>query len=103
MDWKDRFGRNSRPKAPDIGAHLPPDVFALYNAFAGTLALVAVMIPLIVNRAALVGVLVAAVTAVLAFKLPYRLGLLVAVVLGMGAAMMVDSLQGTGNKEGNSA
>jgi predicted branched-subunit amino acid permease len=59
--------------------------------FAGTLALLAVTIPLIVNKAALAGVVTAAVTAVVAFHLPYRLGLLIAVVLGMTVAMAVDS------------
>lgn len=59
-------------------------------AFAGTLALLAVMIPLTANAAALAGVVVAAVTAVAFIRLPYRLGLLIAVVLGMVAAMSVD-------------
>lgn len=58
--------------------------------FAGTLALLAVTIPLIVNSAALAGVLVAGVVAVAAVNLPYRLGLLLAVVVGMTVAMMVD-------------
>ncbi len=58
--------------------------------FAGTLALLAVTIPLIVNTAALTGVLVAGVVAVAAVSLPYRLGLLLAVVVGMTVAMMVD-------------
>ncbi len=60
-------------------------------AFAGTLALLGVMIPLIVNVAALAGVIVAAVVAVAAIKLPYRLGLVGAVVLGMIVAMLVDT------------
>ena len=60
--------------------------------FAGTLALLAIMIPLIINKAALLGVAVAGVTAVAAAGLPYRLGLLLAVVLGMAAAMSLDSL-----------
>jgi predicted branched-subunit amino acid permease len=59
--------------------------------FAGTLALLAIAIPLIINAAALVGVVVAAVVGVLGASLPYRLGLLLAIVLGMTAAMMVDS------------
>jgi predicted branched-subunit amino acid permease len=59
-------------------------------AFAGTLALLAVMIPLIVNGAALAGVVVAAVVAVATAGLPYRLGLLAAVLAGMTVAMMVD-------------
>lgn len=61
-------------------------------AFAGTLALLGVMIPLIVNIAALAGVIVAAVVAIAAIKLPYRLGLVVAVVLGMIVAMLVDTI-----------
>lgn len=60
--------------------------------FAGTLALLAVMIPLTVNAAALAGVLVSAAIAVLANALPYRLGLLAAVVAGMIVAMAVDSV-----------
>lgn len=60
--------------------------------FAGTLALLAVAIPLTINLAALAGVLVAAGTAVVAASLPYRLGLLLAVVLGMAAAMTADTL-----------
>ncbi len=58
--------------------------------FAGTLALLAITIPLTVNLAALAGVVVASVTAVAASSLPYRLGLLVAVIVGMIAAMIVD-------------
>jgi predicted branched-subunit amino acid permease len=59
--------------------------------FAGTLALLAITIPLTVNVAALAGVVVASVTAVAAAGLPYRLGLLVAVIVGMAAAMIVDT------------
>ncbi|MBS0309581.1 MAG: branched-chain amino acid ABC transporter permease, partial [Proteobacteria bacterium] len=59
-------------------------------AFAGTLALLAVMIPLTANAAALTGVLVSGVIAVALIRLPYRLGLLIAVMLGMVAAMSVD-------------
>lgn len=58
--------------------------------FAGTLALLAITIPLIINSAALVGVAVASVVAVAAATLPYRLGLLIAVIAGMAAAMAVD-------------
>lgn len=60
--------------------------------FAGTLALLAIMIPLTMNRAALAGVVVAGVVAVAAARLPYKLGLLLAVVVGMVAAMLVDSM-----------
>jgi predicted branched-subunit amino acid permease len=60
--------------------------------FAGTLALLAITIPLTMNSAALAGVVVAAVVAVASSALPYRLGLLVAVLAGMTAAMAVDGL-----------
>ncbi|MEO6353296.1 MAG: AzlC family ABC transporter permease [Oxalobacteraceae bacterium] len=59
--------------------------------FAGTLALLAIMIPLIINSAALGGVVVASIVAVAAVDLPYRLGLLLAVVLGMVVAMLIDA------------
>lgn len=58
--------------------------------FAGTLAIVCIMVPLTVNRAALCGVVVAGATAVLAYGLPYKLGLLAAVLVGMLAAMAVE-------------
>jgi len=59
--------------------------------FAGTLALLAITIPLTINAAALVGVVVASIVAVAAASLPYRLGLLLAVIVGMSAAMVVDT------------
>ncbi len=58
--------------------------------FAGTLAILCIMVPLTVNKAALCGVLVAAATAVLAYELPYKLGLLAAVLAGMVVAMVVE-------------
>lgn len=60
--------------------------------FAGTLAILCVTIPLILGRAALCGVLVAGTVAVLAYGLPYKLGLLVAVLVGMVTAMAVEEL-----------
>lgn len=60
--------------------------------FAGTLALLAVMIPLIINSAALAGVVVASVVAIATASLPYRLGLLLAVLFGMAVAMAVDTV-----------
>ena len=59
--------------------------------FAGTLALLAITIPLVINLAAAAGVLVAGFTAVAAAGLPFRLGLLLAVLLGMAAALTVDA------------
>lgn len=66
--------------------------------FAGTLAILCIMLPLIVNRAAFVGVVVAGVCALVTVNLPYKLGLLLAVVLGMGTAMLLDELL-QGNKD----
>lgn len=58
--------------------------------FAGTLAILCIMVPLVVNHAALCGVLVAGVIAILAYSLPYKLGLLIAVVAGMVTSMFIE-------------
>ena len=58
--------------------------------FAGTLAIICITVPMVQSRAALVGVLVASVTAVLGAGLPYKLGLLVAVIFGMISAMALE-------------
>jgi len=60
--------------------------------FAGTLAILCITVPLIINSAALCGVLVAGAVAVLANGFPYKLGLLVAVVIGMLAALATEKL-----------
>lgn len=76
-----------------IGVLLGSQVPAHWGlGFAGTLAILCITLPLIINRAALLGVLVAGVTALLANELPYKLGLLLAVLLGMGSAMLLDEL-----------
>ena len=62
--------------------------------FAGTLAIICIMIPLMAGRAALCGVAVAAVVAVQAHALPYKLGLLAATLAGMFTAMLVQELFG---------
>jgi predicted branched-subunit amino acid permease len=59
--------------------------------YAGTLALLAITIPLIANKATLVGVVVASVVSVLALRVPYHLGMLVAAITGMAAAMLFES------------
>ena len=61
--------------------------------FAGTLALLTITVPLVINWAALTGVVVAGASAVLAMGLPYRLGLVLAMVLGIAAAMAVDHIK----------
>jgi predicted branched-subunit amino acid permease len=71
-----------------LGAQIP----ATWGiGFAGTLALLAVLVPMTFNRAALGGVIVAGTVAVLARGLPYRLGLLLAMLMGMVVAMLIDS------------
>ncbi|QNA90568.1 branched-chain amino acid ABC transporter permease [Massilia sp. Dwa41.01b] len=60
--------------------------------FAGTLAILCITVPLTINRAALCGVLVAGTVAVAAYGFPYKLGLLLAVVVGMLAAMAAEAL-----------
>lgn len=59
--------------------------------FAGAVALLCMTVPMITGNAALCGVAVAGGVAVLAFALPYKLGLLLAVVLGMLVAMAVQA------------
>ncbi len=74
-----------------VGILLASQIPESWNiGFAGTLALIAITIPMIVNRAALAGVVVSGAVAVAAISLPYRLGLLLAVVIGMAAAMVAD-------------
>jgi predicted branched-subunit amino acid permease len=74
-----------------IGIFLGSTVPAEWQlGFAGTLAILCIMVPLIINSAALCGVAVAGVTAVLAHELPYKLGLLAAVLAGMATAMFFE-------------
>lgn len=58
--------------------------------FAGTLAILCVMLPSVINKAAVAGVVAAATVAMLAASLPYKLGLLIAVVVGMAVAMIFE-------------
>ncbi|WP_426189594.1 AzlC family ABC transporter permease [Massilia sp. DWR3-1-1] len=67
--------------------------------FAGTLAILCITVPMVANKAVLAGVAVAALVSVLAFGLPYKLGLLVAVVAGMLTAMLVEECVERYNKE----
>lgn len=58
--------------------------------FAGTLAILCVLLPLVQSRAALLGVVVASAVAIGLHTLPYKLGMLLAVVLGMLSAMWLE-------------
>lgn len=57
---------------------------------AGTLALIALVVPLCRDRAALTGVLVSGAVAVLAHDLPLRLGLLLGIVVGCAVAIALQ-------------
>lgn len=61
--------------------------------FAGTLAIICVTVPLVVGRAAIAGVIVAGVVALWGYDLPYKLGLLAAVIVGMIVALLVEEWQ----------
>ena len=60
--------------------------------FAGTLVLLGMTIPLIVNQATVVGVVVAGVISVAAAGIPYKLGLVLAIVGGIAAAVAADRI-----------
>jgi predicted branched-subunit amino acid permease len=72
-----------------IGASQIPQSWGI--GFAGTLALLAVLIPLITNSAAAAGVVVAGLIGIAGYHWPYKLGVLLAVAAGMTAAMIVDT------------
>ncbi|MFA9217590.1 MAG: AzlC family ABC transporter permease [Sphingomonadaceae bacterium] len=59
--------------------------------FAGTLAIICIVVPMVASRPALCGVLTAGAVSVLAAALPYKLGLLLAVLVGMGVALLVEA------------
>ena len=64
--------------------------------FVAILALVALVLPMIASAPAVAGALVAGVVAVLAAGAPLKLGLVVAVIAGISAAMTVDVLREPG-------
>jgi predicted branched-subunit amino acid permease len=57
---------------------------------AGTLTLIALLVPLCRHRPVLAGALVAAAVSIIAHDIPLRLGLLLAILLGVYVAFMVD-------------
>jgi predicted branched-subunit amino acid permease len=71
-------------------ASLIPDKWGL--ALAGTLALIPVMVSAITGRSTLVAVTVAGVISLVAFDLPYRLALPLAVILAIAAGSSADLL-----------
>lgn len=71
-----------------VGGALIPEAWGL--AFAGTLALVTILVPMLVSPAAITASVVAGVTAVCLRGLPFKLGLIVAIVSGVIAAVLVE-------------
>ncbi|WP_026201011.1 AzlC family ABC transporter permease [Cupriavidus sp. UYPR2.512] len=71
-------------------ASMFPDSWGL--GLAGTMALIPVMIATINSRSTLMAVVISAVLALLCLDLPYRLGLVVAVVGAIAAGMASDEL-----------
>jgi predicted branched-subunit amino acid permease len=71
-----------------LAGQIPPE-WGL--SFAGIVALIALTLPMIVGTPATAGAAVAAVVGILTVGWPLKLGLLAAVVVGMGVALLVDT------------
>ncbi len=71
-----------------LAAHRVPQAWGL--GLAGPLALIALLIPMLATRPVQAGVVTSAVLAIAARGLPLRLGILLAVVGGITAAVMVE-------------
>ena len=67
-----------------LGSQIPEDWGV---GFAGTLAVLCVLLPMVLNRAILAGVVVTGALALATYHWPYRLGMLLSVLVGMLAAM----------------
>ena len=60
--------------------------------FAGSLAILCILVPIVMGAATLCGVLAASATAVLAYDFPFKLGLLAAVLVGMAVSLLVQEM-----------
>jgi predicted branched-subunit amino acid permease len=70
-----------------FGVYIPKDWGV---GFAGTLALIALIVPAIKNKTALISALAAGVTCALTINLPYRLTIVSSVIAGVAAAILMD-------------
>lgn len=70
-----------------FGAYIPS---AWGIGFAGTLALIALIVPAIQNKTAMVSALAAAIACILTIDFPYRLSIVCSVIAGVGAAILMD-------------
>lgn len=75
-----------------VGAQVP-DSWSL--DFALPLTFIALVIPVLRDRPAVIAALVAGTVAVLAYHLPYNLGLMLAVLAGIGAGVLSERRAGT--------
>jgi 4-azaleucine resistance transporter AzlC len=73
-----------------LGAVIPP---AWSLDFTLPLTFIAIVVPALKDRSAVVAALVAGVIAVLAFGLPYKLWLIVAALVGIAAGLLVEGRQ----------
>jgi len=72
-----------------LGARIPA---AWSLDFAGTLTFIAIVVPLLKDRASTGAMLVAGMVAVAAFALPHKLFIIVAALAGMAAGVLIDQL-----------
>jgi 4-azaleucine resistance transporter AzlC len=68
-----------------------PDAQGLGLDFAMVVTFIGIVVPLVKSQAALIGVTVAGISAVLANPLPNKLGLMVAALLGVAAGVLAES------------
>jgi predicted branched-subunit amino acid permease len=71
-----------------FGSHIP---HSWGLGFAGPLALLALIVPAIKHKTAVISALAASITCVLTVNLPYRLTILCSVIAGVSAAVVMDS------------
>lgn len=76
-----------------FGAYIPS---SWGIGFAGTLALIALIIPAIKNKTAVISAFAAAITCIFTINFPYRLTIVCSVIAGVLAAMLMDGYQKRG-------
>lgn len=59
---------------------------------AAALALIAVMVPMLLNRPAILGMIVTAVVAVVTVRVPLKLGLLIAIICGIATCLAAEAI-----------
>jgi predicted branched-subunit amino acid permease len=74
-----------------FGTYIPKDWGV---GFAGTLALIALIVPAIKNKTALVSALSAGFICALTINLPYRLTIVCSVIVGVVSAVLMDKRYG---------